>query len=556
MANIGSIAVSLTAKIDKFRKGFKKAGKITARLGDKIGGVAKKVGALGAAFGAAAFAGLSVWTRNAMQSIDATAKMADVLGLTTEQLIGLQQAAKINGVELSQLNTGITRMLKNIGDAKFGLSTAVRSLDQLGLSAEELQGMETDETFKLIADRMRALPDATTKANVALNLFGRSGLGLLKVMESGAEGLTRFQEEAKRLGVSFNRIDAGKVEAANDAIARAQDVLQGVVNTLAIKLAPFIEATAVKFRELAMETDGFGDSVSNAFTKVTDWIKVGHTAVTRLKQGVAFLGGAASLAALDVVRAVDDMALTMMQAGGVASNVGSAIMESFRLVGVAGKSVWLNLKKAVQDFASSSIIQFARVLEQAASATSRLKGGISQSLQEAAFAIRNQFGGGNAELQREIAKTGEVFAKQAKKSGDAWGGVLDNLAKKGPLDDMVKTMEKRTDQITAHVKTLEKDNADFIRGLDSAIKDIESGANKAAAAAAGAGMGDTVGGSSDPAAMAKRREGSFRQISLSRFAVSSAAGVGSKSQKIEGPQLDRIIDILESIAGREGGLVL
>ena len=75
------------------------------------------------------------------QAIDQTAKLADALGLTTNQLHGYYLAAKITGVTHQQLNTAFQRLSKNISDAQFGLTTAVRAFDTLGISADRMREM-------------------------------------------------------------------------------------------------------------------------------------------------------------------------------------------------------------------------------------------------------------------------------------------------------------------------------------------------------------------------------------------------------------------------------
>lgn len=201
--------------------------------------------------------------KESAKAADANAKFADTIGLTTEQLAGYQLAAEISGVQTEQFNKGITRLQKNIGDAEAGLATAVREFDKLGVSAEQLKNLSTDEQIKLIAERFRQLPSTVDRASVSLNLFGRSGLALGVLFDEGAEGIERFQQEAIDLGIALSRVDAARIEAANDAMTRAGKVQEALGNALAVELAPIIAAVANEFVEAAKEAGGFGKMVLN-----------------------------------------------------------------------------------------------------------------------------------------------------------------------------------------------------------------------------------------------------------------------------------------------------
>ena len=196
-------------------------------------------------------------------AIDTQAKFADVIGLTTEQFAGYQLAAKISGVEMNQLNTGLTRFQKNIADSEAGLATATREFDKLGLSATELKKLSTDEQIKAVADSFTGLNNTVDKSSVLLNLFGRSGIALGKLLEQGSDSITRYQEEAVKLGTALSRLDAAKVEAANDALTRANEVFEGAKNKLVVDLAPALQGIAELYREMSLEAVGAGGSVGS-----------------------------------------------------------------------------------------------------------------------------------------------------------------------------------------------------------------------------------------------------------------------------------------------------
>ena len=276
---IEKFVAEMSADDAKFKRTLARSSKDAADWGRNV----RRGLSTGIVVGAgAALVGLTALVKKTSETIDQQAKFADVVGLTTEEFAGYQVAAKITGVEMGQLNTGFTRMLKNVGDAEDGLSTATRALDKLGLSAEDLKQLATDEQIKLIADRFQQLENPVDKASVALNLFGRSGLALGKLLDQGSEGIERFQAEADALGLSVSRVDAAKVELANDALARVNFIAEAAGRSLTIELAPIIEKIADDFVKAGKEAGGMGyaiaDAVDAALTPV-DWLVDGVHAI-------------------------------------------------------------------------------------------------------------------------------------------------------------------------------------------------------------------------------------------------------------------------------------
>lgn len=268
---VGSLDVELTANTAKLKRDMSSGERIIRASASRMSSAAKTASRALSAIGTAAAAGavgLSIMVRRTSENIDATAKFADVIGLTTEQLTGYQLASKITGATLGQLNTGLTRLQKNIADAEAGLATAVREFDRLGIAVEDLRGLSTDEQIKLIADRFKQLPTTIDRSSVALNLFGRSGIQLGKLLNEGSEGINRFQREADELGLAFNRIDAAKVEEANDSLTRAKAISDGFSQSLTIELAPVIKSITDTFIEAGKEAGGFGNLARDGIDKV------------------------------------------------------------------------------------------------------------------------------------------------------------------------------------------------------------------------------------------------------------------------------------------------
>lgn len=547
MAVIGNLSISLTAKTKDFTK---KLNKVTG----SITKTAKRIGALGAAFGAAAVAGIAFYVKKAFGAIDATAKLADTIGLTTEQLVGYQKAAAISGATTQDINTAFRRMLKNVSDAGLGLTTAQRAFEALNLNADELKGLSTDQMFKRIADQINKIPAAADRARVAQDLFGRSGLSILKITEQGAAGIAAFQREVLKTGEAFSRIDAAKVEAANDAINRAGGVLQGVINKLAIKLAPFIEAAATKFKELAMSSSVFGSVVGNVFMTTVDWLKVSSTALTRFMQGLNLLGAIASGAGLAIVGLRNQIGLSVMQIGAIWWNTTKAIGQAMKTAGSLIKLEWKGIEVAFFSFIELAGTAFSGFLNNIALGVDRLAPGISKALLDTADNILGAVQANSKLATDEFGSALDDLKKNAADTKSAFTGIFDGIPRKGPLHDQMVGLAERTGDLIQNIETLEKDNSNFIGGIDQTIGDIEGRARKTAAAIKGLTGSSNIG--DDPIKSAEqRRQSDFKQVSLSRFVLNSSAGSTVKKQKVEAPEFKQMVSLLRDIASSDGGAV-
>lgn len=265
------------------------AGPLAVRLGSQFASAAMQMAKAGAMIGAAVagFAAfkLSRLIGQEMDAIDQTAKLSDRLGITTEALVGLQHASDLAGVSSEQLSNGIGKLYKTLDDARLGLSTATDAFDLVGIRAADISAMSPEDAFLAVADAIAKMEDPMQRNAAAMKIFGRAGGDLLPLMQSGAEGIRQAQAEAERLGLTFSRVDAAKVEQANDALTRMSAVFVGIGRTLAIELAPFIDALAVKFTDAAGAGEGMGAKVVTAFEWVVTGIAKAADCLELLKAG-------------------------------------------------------------------------------------------------------------------------------------------------------------------------------------------------------------------------------------------------------------------------------
>jgi len=216
----------------------------------KMSGTLKGVGIGMAAVGTAAIGMGIASVKQFADAGDEVQKMALKTGFSTEALSELRHAADLSGTSLTGLGTGLRKMSTFVVDVKDNLSTATDTLDRLGLSASDIEGLAPEEMFNKLTMAISAIEDPLIKADAAQQIFGKTGTDMLPMLADGAEGLAAMRQEAHDLGLVFDQEAADSAANMNDSITRLQGAFTGLMNQIAKALIPVIEPLIKVFTEL------------------------------------------------------------------------------------------------------------------------------------------------------------------------------------------------------------------------------------------------------------------------------------------------------------------
>lgn len=314
MAAISTLAINLIARTSAFEKGMSRSRKRLSFVQRQA--MATRAAVLSMARGfviAAGIGGMGLMIKRSFDTIDATAKLSDRLGIATEDIVAFGQAARITGMDAAGMNKALETFVRRIGEVRLGTGQAKIALEKLGLTADELANANHADNFQIIAEKISMMENASDKAATAYFLFGRQGQQMLNFLNMGARGLDLFREEVDRLGLSFSRIDAAKVEMANDAMARLKARFTGIAQVAAIQLAPAIETIAIKLTEMGADGANAQKNMIIGFQAVA--VKVAHLGNLMKRTGAVFsglAGGAINLASIFVVDADNRQAMRMV----------------------------------------------------------------------------------------------------------------------------------------------------------------------------------------------------------------------------------------------------
>ncbi len=173
--------------------------------------LSRQIGALVIAY--AGFKGLSL-VEKLINDAAAFDDLRQKTGATVETLSALAFAGKSAGVSADDIGTAFRQLARTLGDFDKGTGDAASAFARLGLSAQSLQGLTVDQKFLAIVSALAKLPDGLEKADLAMQLFGRSGADLIPLLNDIAEkGFPALQRAAQEAGAEMSGPAA---KAAND----------------------------------------------------------------------------------------------------------------------------------------------------------------------------------------------------------------------------------------------------------------------------------------------------------------------------------------------------
>lgn len=229
--------------------------------------IGMKTKAAAATIAIVALAAALATLKSNLDSIDNLAKVSDKLGIATEKLQAMRLQAELTGVSARTLDMGLQRMVRRVAEAAQGTGEAEGALRELGVSAKELAKLSPDEQFKTIADAMGQVKDQGDKVRLSMKLFDSEGVALVNTLNAGSDALRETEKEMTDLGIAINRIDAKKVEDANDAMTHLKTSVGALGQTFTIAIAPAIQVAADALNALNKQFLKFISSVNTAKTK-------------------------------------------------------------------------------------------------------------------------------------------------------------------------------------------------------------------------------------------------------------------------------------------------
>lgn len=266
----GTLTIDIEARVARLEEGMKKGARSvknsTSDMDKSLKMARKAFLALGGVIGVGAF---TSWIKGSYQAVHAADDLAQSLKINTGELQGLAHAGQFAGVSMEKLTGILGRQTQTVAEALGGNDKARKSFAELGLELGRLSKSSPDEAFRLISDRIKELPNAYDQARIANDIFGNQAKTAMGFIRTGSEDLAKMAEEGRKLGVVLSDVDVAKITIANDSMGRVGSVFEGIGNTFAIKVAPYLQAFSKWFTDSAVKADGWKSQIGSGLEYLT-----------------------------------------------------------------------------------------------------------------------------------------------------------------------------------------------------------------------------------------------------------------------------------------------
>lgn len=410
---------------------MRRSSKMVKSFGGMLGRITSRLGGVRTALiGLAGGAGFGMMIKRSYAVIDTLAKTAHKLGMTTDALQALQHAASLAGMETSQFNKALQKMMMTIGELQGGTGEAKQALDKLGLSAVALAKMTPTDMLGEFAEALAKVEDYTLRAEYAAKIFGaRGGVAMLNMMKDGRAAMDASRKALEEFGLTITDAMGAKVEAANDSITNFRTAVEALSHATAVATATGVKKFVDALTGLAINLRRMSDETKSSIVHYVKWtgiiigaavaVKVVVSVIKKLvavyktlakAQAIqaAFAGpkGWAMIAA-GAVAATGALVLVDKVFASIGSGIGNAIDVGAEFTGILG-----DIKSGSKD-AADALLGMAKASE-AAQVHDIFSGNI-QTRKDAVLALQKSIESMSKSLSEQGRTVGQLAIKQAER---------------------------------------------------------------------------------------------------------------------------------------------
>jgi len=243
MPQVDPVILQLKADVDQYQANLTKAQRHTD---DKLDAIEKRGAKMGEglrkgfdlAKGAAiAFAGALVMDKLGQaisQGLEYASSLGEVsqqLGVTTKDLQFYRFAATQVGLSQEEMDQGLQKLTKSLGEAAQGNKKALDTFAALGVSVRDTNGnvRTAGEILPDLADGFARLGSDAERSAVATDLFSRAGYKMLPFLSGGSSGVKELAAAYDKLGIALSEEQIRKADDAADTLAKFKVVMEAKI---------------------------------------------------------------------------------------------------------------------------------------------------------------------------------------------------------------------------------------------------------------------------------------------------------------------------------------
>jgi hypothetical protein len=152
-----------------------------------------------------------------------------------------------NGDASGAIRQKIASLTTDIKSYENGLKDTSNTLSKLGITTQDADGKSKsfDQILGQVADKFKGMPDGAEKTAAAVELFGRSGTGMIKFLNQGSDGIQKLEDQAKKLGITLTTQNIDTIAK----YTKSQKDLADSTNALKIKVGELTAPVMTEFNK-------------------------------------------------------------------------------------------------------------------------------------------------------------------------------------------------------------------------------------------------------------------------------------------------------------------
>lgn len=270
--SLGTLTVDLIAKVGGFVAGMTQAEKasekaarqieknkreMAKRLDEIYGRIKTTAVTAFSAIGVALTAAITAAVSSGIAEADKFDEVSARLGIGVEKLQELNYAAGLSGVSFEDLSSVFPKLSKAMAESLDPTSKYGELFKRLGVSAVDAQGNLKDAADFLLelSNVFYEFDDSTGEAALAMEIFGKSGAGLLEFLNRGSDDITTLMERARELGLVIDEETAANMAGLNDRLSELKTGVTVLGADIANDLLPEIMTLLQQFQDWQKEGD-------------------------------------------------------------------------------------------------------------------------------------------------------------------------------------------------------------------------------------------------------------------------------------------------------------
>ena len=184
---------------------------------------------------------LTTLTVKSMNAADEIGDNASKVHLSAEAYQEWAHACDILAVDSNSMQKALVKVNALLGDIANGNGSSIEeTLNKLGLTLDDLSGLDTDQAFTKLRDALSNVRDESTRTALANEIFGdKLGSELAQVISATSDKIKDLREETHELGIVTNE-EAEIAGNFTDQLSYVKQSLSSVGTAVAVEIVPIL----------------------------------------------------------------------------------------------------------------------------------------------------------------------------------------------------------------------------------------------------------------------------------------------------------------------------